>query len=402
MYGEPLHPEPPFVPFPGHYQPGIPVADDGRRATFLSSLFRRIAAPQTPPPEIPEPEEEPEPTPLVRDSLVELQTSLPAELDIGREACEQFLLNLSLCREPLAFELVGTTAKVRFQFAAGEHDASLVGRQLRAYFPDAVFQPTEGALEETWYTCSGEEELVVEFGLGREFMFSLATGGKLDPFVGIVGALSELQSGELGLFQVTWQRVQNPWAESILRSVTHEDGKPFFVNMPELAEAAEKKVSRPLFAAVVRIAAKAETFERALQIACDMAGSLRVFANPQGNELIPLHNEEYPFEAHIEDTLRRQSRRCGMLLNSDELIGFVASAKQCSALTGFGAGHGQDKGGSAHCTQRERFAARQQRSFWRNYSGAADGGAARVSFAHHWRHRHGQIHVAVQSHPAGH
>jgi hypothetical protein len=155
-------------------------------------------------------------------------------------------------------------------------------------------------------------------------MYSLASG-KLDPFVGLVGALSELQAGELGLFQVLWQRAHNPWAESIVRSVTHADGKSFFVNAPELAKAAGTKVSHPIYAAVVRVAARAETFERALQIACDMAGSLRVFANPQGNELIPLQNEikDYSLSEHVEDMLQRQSRRCGMLLNSEELIGFV-------------------------------------------------------------------------------
>jgi hypothetical protein len=324
VYGEPVHPEPPFVPFDGHYQPEEPVIDDGRRPTFLSSLFRKIAAPPQPPPVTPEPQEEPEPTPLLRGKLVELHTSLPADLDISKEAFEQFFLSLSLCRQPVSFELLGTSGKVSVQFVAGEHDAPLVRRQLQAYFSDAVFIPRESELEQTWITCSGEEELVVEFGLAREFMFSLASG-KLDPFVGIVGALSELQAGELGLFQVLWQPVRNDWAESIVRSVTHEDGKPFFVNMPELANAAGTKVSRPLFAAVVRIATKAETFERALQIACDMAGSLRVFSNPNGNELIPLKNEldGYPHEDHIADTLCRQSRRSGMLLNSDELSGFV-------------------------------------------------------------------------------
>jgi hypothetical protein len=150
-----------------------------------------------------------------------------------------------------------------------------------------------------------------------------------------VGALSELQAGDLGLFQVLFQPVQERWAENIVRSVTHNDGKPFFVNQPELASAAEKKVARPLYAAVVRIAVKAPTFDRALGIARDLAGSLRVFAEPQGNELIPLEYSEYPFEEHVEDLLRRQSRRTGMLLNSDELVGFVhlpSSAVRSPAL----------------------------------------------------------------------
>ena len=333
-----MYPEPPFIPFHGHYLPDTPTIDDGRQPTFLGSfvqkLSRKLITQPAPQPLEPEPEEEPEPEPLIRDSLVELQTSLPAKLDIGKEAFEQFLRNLALCREPIAFELLGTAGRVGVQFAASSSDAPLVRRQLQAYFPEAVFQPREGALEEAWESCPGDEMLVVEFGLAREFMFPLASG-KLDPFIGIVGALSELQPGDLGLFQVLFQPVQEPWAESIVNSVTHEDGKPFFVNQPELAGAAENKVTRPLYAAVVRIAAKGETFERALEIARDLAGSLRVFAQPQGNELIPLKNDDYPFEEHIEDVLRRQSRRSGMLLNSDELIGFVhlpSSAVRSPAL----------------------------------------------------------------------
>ncbi len=154
-------------------------------------------------------------------------------------------------------------------------------------------------------------------------MLPLASG-KIDPFIGIIGALSELETGELGLFQVLFQPTHNPWAESITNSVTHRDGKPFFVDAPELADAADAKVTRPLFAAVVRIAIRAGRYERMLHLARDLAGSLRVFAHPQGNALIALHNDEYPsFENHIEDVLARQTRRSGMLLNSDELIGFV-------------------------------------------------------------------------------
>jgi len=91
----------------------------------------------------------------------------------------------------------------------------------------------------------------------------------------------------------------------------------------ELASAAENKVARPLYAAVVRVLFRAEEFNRIVQLARDLTGSLRVFAHPGGNELIPLHNNDYPTEEHIDDVLRRQTRRTGMLLNSDELTGFV-------------------------------------------------------------------------------
>jgi hypothetical protein len=323
VFDEPVQPEPPFRPFHGHYLPNEPVIDDGRRPTFLSSLYRKLTSPPPDaPPVEPEPEEEPEPHSLVREELIEFQASLPDKLDISKEAFEQFLLNLSLCREPIAFELLGVHKRVTAHFTASADDAPLLRRQLQAYFPEAVFVPQAGVLQQAWNSSTGDEILAVEFGLAHEFMLPLASG-KIDPFIGIVGALAEFQPGELGLFQVLWQPAENPWPESIVRSVTNADGKPFFVNSPELAGAAENKVARPLFAAVVRILVCATNEKRMLQLARDLAGSLRVFTHQSGNELIPLQNTDYPFEDHIEDVLQRQSRRSGMILNSDELIGFV-------------------------------------------------------------------------------
>jgi hypothetical protein len=326
VFPEPVFPEPPFVPFNGHYLPNTPAIDDGRKPTFLSSfvqkLSRTLSTETESPPAIAEPGEEPEPTPLARGSLVELQASLPNKLDISKEAFEQFISNLSLCREPIAFELVGSHSKVGAQFVAGGQDAPLLRRQLQAYFPEAVFVPREGGLEQAWETSRGEDVLTVEFGLKHEFMLPLSSG-RLDPFIGIVGALAELKPDELGLFQVLFQPVQQPWANEIVDSVTHSDGKPFFVNSPELATAAENKIASPLYAAVVRILIRSTDFDRVLQLTRDLAGSLRVFAHPGGNELIPLHNDDYPFDEHIEDVLRRQTRRTGMLLSSDELTGFV-------------------------------------------------------------------------------
>ena len=76
-----------------------------------------------------------------------------------------------------------------------------------------------------------------------------------------------MQPGELALFQVLWQPVQNPWAESLVNSVTLPDGQPLFVNAPELTGAAETKAAKPLYAAVVRILLRTATTSRLQQIA---------------------------------------------------------------------------------------------------------------------------------------
>src|SRR5665213_3901774 len=158
VFDEPVHPEPPFVPFHGHHLLETPAVDNGRRPTFLSSLYRKLTSPppETPPVE-PEPEEEPEPQSLVREELIEFQASLPDKLDIPKEAFEQFLLNLSMCREPIAFELLGKPNKVTAQFAAAAYDAPLLRRQLQAHFPDAQFREQEGTLEKAWLASDGNE-----------------------------------------------------------------------------------------------------------------------------------------------------------------------------------------------------------------------------------------------------
>src|SRR6266852_3387107 len=97
VFLNPVSPEPPFRPFYGHYLPEAPPIDDGRHPTlfssFIQNLSRKLRTQPELPAEIPEPEDEPEPETLTRDSLVELQTSLPASLNIPKEAFEQFLFN---------------------------------------------------------------------------------------------------------------------------------------------------------------------------------------------------------------------------------------------------------------------------------------------------------------------
>ncbi|MDP3179801.1 MAG: type IV secretion system DNA-binding domain-containing protein, partial [Spirochaetaceae bacterium] len=109
----------------------------------------------------------------------------------------------------------------------------------------------------------------------------------------------------------------------MLRSVTHADGSALFVNAPELLPGAKEKVSRQLFAAVVRIAVSAESDARVWEIATNVAGALGAYGSRSGNELVPLRNDEYPAEEHERDLIRRQTRRSGMLLNAKELTGFV-------------------------------------------------------------------------------
>lgn len=204
VYEFPVAAEPPFRPFIGHYIPAEPVIDDGRQETFLSSfigkLRQRIDPEKSQPEEeaLEEPKEEPEPGVFYRNGLQEICISLPAKLPTPRETFEQFLFNLTNCREPVAFEILGTSEAVTPIFAAHPSDATLIRRQLGAHFPEAVITPCENKLSDAWE--DSRETAIVEFGLAHEFMLPLIVG-KIDGFIGITSALSELEQGETGLFR---------------------------------------------------------------------------------------------------------------------------------------------------------------------------------------------------------
>jgi hypothetical protein len=172
----------------------------------MQKLSRALSS-EKPVPPVLETEEEPDPIPLIREPLTELQVVLPQEFDAAKDSFEHFFNAVSLCKEPLAFELLGTHKKIVTQFAASSNDATLLRRQLQSFFPEAQYRQCKDTLANAWLTRSGEEALVVEFGLAQEFMFSLATP-KSDPFISIIGALSELRPDEIGLFQVLWQPIE--------------------------------------------------------------------------------------------------------------------------------------------------------------------------------------------------
>ncbi len=325
VWPKPVDIEPPFRPFLGHFLPPCAVTDDGQFESslshFASWFLGRSSA--RPPPLPPEREAEPDPEFVgPPERLVEFQALVPPDFEADTAEFDQFLLSPSLCGKPVAFQLLGRAAETTAQFAVCPNDAPLVRRQFHAFFPRAAILPVNDELERLWQECGKAETAIVEFGLSHEFMRPLA-GVSLDPYVALLGALSELGEDELAVFQVIFAPVRQPWAESVIRSVTDEEDGSFFVNAPELVKEAQRKVSRPLYAAVVRLATKSPDFDRAWEIARSVAGALRIFCHPRANELIPLTNDKYAPPDHETDLLRRQSRRSGMLLNAEELVGFV-------------------------------------------------------------------------------
>ncbi len=330
-FPEPVSPRPPFVPFPGHRLPVAPQQDTGRRATFLSRLTEKVTQAIRPPvgnalAVIEEESEEPEPDWLGNEvpDLMEFTLLLPEDFTASPEAMAHFLSNVSLASRPLTLELVGTGRKVALQMCVDIVDAEAVAEQLAAHFPEIICQPATAGLEAVWGDPDDEDErVVIEFALADPFMLPLAAPGKSDPFVGLTGALAALDEESVGIYQVTFTPLSEPWGRHALAAVTREDGKPFFDDGAELVKGAKEKVSRPLYGVIVRLAARAAELDGVWRIIRRLAAPLRLFKRHEGNELTPIPNDDYDHDEHCRDLVRRQCRRTGMILNQDELIGFI-------------------------------------------------------------------------------
>jgi hypothetical protein len=308
--------EPPFRPFPGYFLPR--ARDDSHRPTFLS----RFLSPPREEIDLPE-AEEPEPTAFQSAlPLIELRISLPGEATVKAESAERLLLALSGAALPLAFEIVGLPEGLAVQMVSRAPDAALLGNQLRAFFPEVSLEERPEGLRQAWTREEGATALV-QFGLAREFMLPLTSfrAFEPDPLLPLFGALAELEPGEAGLVQILFERVREPWAESVMRAIVAPGGKPFFADYPELTAHAREKVSRPLFAACLRLAAKSADRDGAWRILSDLTSALTHFGSPATNEVIPL-SLEAGREA-VSEMCLRTSRRPGMILGVDELGALV-------------------------------------------------------------------------------
>jgi len=324
----PVDLEPDFYPFFFHVSPPqTKIIDDGK----VPNIFGRIANMFSKPPEPQEEEEDQESIPVnayvfnCHEALTIYSLILPKEHKVDIQETEQLLLMLSYCRYPVSFEIIGSHQRISLQLVCRESDAYHVQSQLKAYFPDCIIQERKDLMDEL--VEHARAGCVVDYGLRDEFIcpIAMAENFKLDPFIGLFASLEHLQEKEYAVIQVLFKGAINPWAESILRSVTDKEGKPFFADAPDMLPLAKKKVAFPLFAVGIKIMGAGRYMDRAVQITDGVGKSLvRIFTN-SGNALIPLYSNEaiYSFELKASDIFRRESHRVGMLLNSRELATLV-------------------------------------------------------------------------------
>ncbi len=325
--------EPPFEPFfhvlplppPGYDDGREPGLGDWLRSLILGGQRTSVVRPPDGAEEEPQAEALQASTAEAYDDVVELQVLCPDELDVTPDLAERLILGLGDLGGPVSFEIVGGGGATTLQVAVGAGDAESARQLIEAYVPDATVIAGEDRLASAWRQCGESASVVIDFGLSREAVLPIRTFRSLalDPLLGILAPLQDLGVGELGILQVRFQRTVYPWAESMVRAVSDGEGRAFFADAPEMLPLAREKVSSPLLACTIRVAARGAREPRAWDIARAMGRAFGVLAEPTGNEILALANDGYPDEDHAEDVLARQSRRSGMILSVRELAGLV-------------------------------------------------------------------------------
>ncbi len=326
IFENPVDLEPDFYPFFGHYVPPKTFIDDSKRNTLFSKIgdfFNGSANTSKDTGEIIVDEIPVTGFNIQNDSPIHtFRISLPKGAKIDANESLQLLLMLSYTKCPISFEIIGREKDICIQFACREPDADHLYTQLKAYFPEVFIQETEDLIEklvddETYFFLG-------DFGLRDEFMRPLATYDsiRIDPFIGLFAAFEKLKKGECGIIQVLFKGAINPWAESILRSVSDNEGKSFFEDAPDMLPLAKEKVSAPLYGVTIRVACGSLTKERSSAIIENLSNTLIHLYSSPGNTLIPLSGE-YTFGKRVYDLCERESHRLGMLLNCNELATLV-------------------------------------------------------------------------------
>lgn len=321
--------EPPYRPCQllPQYEPPAKL-DDGRRPTLLSSLIDRTRdfffGEETASSVESEVFEEVAPHPAPeRDPLVSLRLQVASDFASNSEVAARLLQALSASTQPISLEFCGCAGAVSMQIVCAASDVAHAEASIQGYVPEASALREQDLLVEHWLPA--RDSVVVDFGLSDEFFLPLATfpAFRIDPYIPLVSALARTGESEFVCLQVLFERARNPWGEATIHALTDREGRSIFADAPEFLPLAKEKTRSPLHAVVLRVGAQASSQDRAFELARSIGAFILQFERAGSNELIPLENVDYPVDAHAACLLARESRRTGMLLSADELVGFV-------------------------------------------------------------------------------
>ena len=336
--------EPPFTPFSHGSFSDDTYTDDGQTPSLFKRIKDLVIPEKTTTIEKDFTEEEIITPNFVvpTKQLVGFSFTFPKNQEITSLISTEFLNMLVFSNDAISFEIHGTYENITFQIVSSFNDKTRIQSHLKGYFPTVILKDIE--VNDLHFNTE-KSIAIADFGLHSEFMRPIDTNTNfsIDPLTSIIATLDTLQYGDTALIQILFQGATAPWSRSILNSVSDGIGGSFFPNAPEMLPCAEEKVSKPLFSCVFRIATQGNTNAKSQYIATELSKSISNISASKYNKFIPLTNEGYAYEKHLQNVYQRTSNRLGMLLNSDELTTFIHYPNKTVVSTKLGFTTGKTK-----------------------------------------------------------
>ncbi|OGJ10945.1 hypothetical protein A2467_02300 [Candidatus Nomurabacteria bacterium RIFOXYC2_FULL_36_8] len=287
--------------------------DDGKVPTLFERLFSSSN------PVVKEEEEDKRPPRKFEYNpfLKQLNISFGRIPEFDESVFLEFLNMLSISEERISFEIVGSHNSIEIQIVCGIDDYKRIIHLLNAYFPLIIIK--ESNLKKLPFETNSKIA-IVDFGYNEEFMRPLNT--TIDGLTSIMAVLDNLGVSDVVILQIIFKGVKNEWATGILNSVCV--GKDsFFPESPEMVTCAKEKVSTPLFAVVFRLAVQSYHSKETEELAMELIQNIKSASSSLYNSLIPLDNEGYRYESHLDNLKIRGTDRFGMIMNTEELFSFL-------------------------------------------------------------------------------
>ncbi|HEY5591310.1 MAG TPA: type IV secretion system DNA-binding domain-containing protein [Paludibacter sp.] len=311
LFSYPVNLEPTFREF-YHSYGNTDYVDDGKVPTFFEKLFpqKKIVTKE-------EFEERPPKAFEYSPFLKQLKISFPSKPDFDDSLIIEFLNMLSESDGQISFEMIGKYNSIEIQLVCDFEDSKRIQHLLHAYFPNTIISDT--CIKNLPFN-SHNQVLIVDFGYNEEFMRPI--NSSIDSLTSIVAVLDNLGGSEVVMLQIIFKGVKNTWANSILNSIGDKTNS-FFPDSPEMLTCAKEKVSSPLFAAVFRLAVQSDNSKDAERLANELILNIKTASRSEFNSLIPLSNNGYDYESHLENLKLRGTNRFGMIMNSEEMFSFI-------------------------------------------------------------------------------
>lgn len=329
-FSKPVQLEPPFYPFShaNHLPPLEKVHDDGKVPSILVQALRGFK-------ELVLPSRQSaiyandggltyDTTAFdaeISHDLVEFQLTLPPREHISLVQQHELIVMLSSTLFPVSFEIIGTGNRIVIQIVCDNSEERQIHEYLKLFLPEIIITKQTRYIDEVYDI--GNRIQMVYLALEDEFMRPLSTELKptFDPIAGVFATLEQVQNGEIAMVQILFQGTKNPWQQSILKSVSDFNGKPFFEDDATMLPQAKEKVSSPLFAVSIRLYAASNADYRNQELLQSLYHGISK-GQTSGNKLVPMATNLTSHD-QLTDIVLRTSHVFGMLLNSKELVNLV-------------------------------------------------------------------------------